>query len=82
MKRLFHFSILLLESPIFNLFLAVMFLYGGIGEAIDDYNAKKSGVSVHHGIALYGIILFVKSFVASLKVVKGFYKNKWTTSES
>ena len=74
MKRLFHLAEHILAHPLFNVLLAIMFLYGGISQAIEDYHAKETGIKVHHGIALYGGILFVKSFVALLKVMKGMKK--------
>jgi len=71
MKNIFHLAEHILAHPITNILLAIMFLYSGITEAIEDYNAKDTGIKVHHGVALYGLILFVKSFVAWLKVLKG-----------
>ncbi len=70
-KTIYHKAEHILEHPLFNIGLAFMFLYGGISEALEDFHAKKTGVSVHHGIALYGLIMFVKSFVALLKVARG-----------
>lgn len=61
----------MLAHPLLNLVLAIMFMYGGVSEALDDYHARKTGLTVHHGIALYGLIMFIKSFVAVLKVLRG-----------
>lgn len=71
MKNIFHLAEHILAHPITNILLAIMFLYSGITEAIEDYKANDTGIKVHHGVALYGLILFVKSFVAWLKVLKG-----------
>ena len=71
MKVIFHLAERILAHPITNILLAIMFLISGITDAIEDYNANVTGIKLHHGIALYGLILFVKSFVAWLKVLKG-----------
>jgi len=71
MKRVFHLAEHILAHPITNILLAIMFLYSGITEALEDYRTQQTGIKVHHGVALYGLILFVKSFVAWLKVLKG-----------
>ena len=76
MKRLYHLAERILEHPLFNILMAIMFMYGGISEALEDYHAKETGISIHHGIALYGLIMFVKSFVALLKVMKGLKKKR------
>lgn len=75
MKRLIATAEASLKNPVFNLILAIMFLYSGISEAMEDYNAKETGLKVHHGVAMYGLILFIKSFVAILKVLKGMRKH-------
>jgi len=71
MKAIFHLAERILAHPITNILLAIMFLYSGITDAIEDYKANETGIKLHHGIAFYGLILFVKSFVAWLKVLKG-----------
>jgi len=71
MKRIFHWAEVVLEHPLFNIIMAIMFLYGGISEVLEDYHANDTGIKLHHGIALYGLILFFKSFKALLKVLKG-----------
>jgi len=76
MKRLIATAEVILKSPITNLVLAIMFLYSGISEAMEDYQAKETGIRIHHGVAMYGLILFVKSFVAILKVLRGMRKHR------
>ena len=71
MKGIFHLAERILAHPLTNIVLAIMFLYSGITDIMEDYKAKETGIKIHHGIALYGLILFVKSFVAWLKVLKG-----------
>lgn len=71
MKAIFHLAERILAHPITNILLAIMFLYSGITEVLEDHRANETGVKVHHGVALYGLILFVKSFVAWLKALKG-----------
>ncbi|MEM7085782.1 MAG: hypothetical protein AAF489_06340 [Bacteroidota bacterium] len=74
MKRIFRLAEHILAHPVTNILLAIMFLYSGITEAMEDYHSKETGLKVHHGVALYGLILFVKSFVAILKSLKWFHR--------
>ena len=69
MKKLFSISESILNSPYTNMFLALVFLYTSVSSIIDDYKSDIKGIGVHHGIALYGLVMFLKSILSALQSV-------------
>ena len=71
MKKLFALADQILKSPVTQLLIAVMLIYGGTSEITEDYRKAQHAVSVHHGIALYGIIMIIRAGIALVKAISG-----------
>jgi hypothetical protein len=69
MKNLFNTTDSILNSPYTNMFLALVFLYTSVNSIIDDYQSDIKGIGIHHGIALYGLVMFFKSILSTLQSV-------------
>lgn len=69
MKKVFEITDVILNSPYTNMFLAVVFLYTSFNSIIDDYHSGIKGIHVHHGIALYALLMFLKSLIAALQAI-------------
>jgi hypothetical protein len=51
------------------MFLALVFLYTSVSSMFDDYKSDIKGIGIHHGIALYGLVMFFKSILSALQSV-------------
>ena len=51
------------------MFLAVVFLYTSISAFINDYHVDIKKIGIHHGIALYGLVMFIKATLSALQSV-------------
>ena len=71
MKKLFALADRILKNPVTNFLIAIMLIYGGSSEIFEDYNKAKNAITVHHGIALYGMIMLVKAGIAIFKAISG-----------
>ncbi len=71
MNKIYRISNTILNSPYTSMFLAIVFLYTSIDELIDNYNQNIKGLTVHHGLALYGLIMFLRAILNMLKAVSG-----------
>lgn len=76
MKRFLAVTDTIVNSPYTNMFLALLFLYSSITGIIDNYQSNIKGISIHHGIALYGLVMFIKSIITALQAVSGMEKAK------
>lgn len=76
MKKIFTTANTVLNSPYTSMFLALLFLYTSITGLIDNYNSNIKGVNIHHGIALYGLVMFLKSIITALQAISGMEKAK------
>jgi len=69
MDKIFNITDIILKSPYTNMFLALVFLYTSVNAIIDDYQSDIKGIGIHHGIALYGLVMFLKSILSALQSV-------------
>ncbi|KJS07322.1 MAG: hypothetical protein VR77_01430 [Flavobacteriales bacterium BRH_c54] len=76
MEKVLNITETILNSPYVNMFLAVLFLYTSITGLIDNYQSNIKGLSIHHGIALYGLVMFLKSIITALQAISGIKKVK------
>jgi hypothetical protein len=74
MNKLFSLADQILKSPVTQFLIAVMLIYGGTSEIREDYQKAQHAISVHHGIALYGIIMIIRAGIALVKAIAGFGK--------
>lgn len=51
------------------MFLAILFLVSSISGLIENYKLSIKGISIHHGIALYGLVMFLKSMIMALQAI-------------
>lgn len=58
------------------MFLALLSLYTSITGLIDNYQSNIKGLSIHHGIAMYGLVMFLKSITTTLQAIGGIKKVK------
>ena len=49
------------------MFLALVFLYTSVNAIVSDYKSDIKGIGIHHGIMLYGLVMFLKSIISALQ---------------
>jgi hypothetical protein len=76
MKRVFTITEAIVNSPYTKMFLGILFLYSSITALISEYSSDLKGFSIHHGIAIYGLIMFLQSLISVLQAVDGLKKVK------
>lgn len=81
MGKFFNVTNAILNSPYVNMFLALLFLYTSITGLIDNYQSNIKGLSIHHGIALYGLVMFLKSIINALQALSKIEKAKGQMSK-
>ena len=72
MKKLFTLADQILKSAVTQFLIAVMLIYAGTSEIKEDYQKAQHAITVHHGIALYGMIMILKAGIAIVKAIAGF----------
>lgn len=75
-EKILNVANVILNSPYTNMFLALLFLYTSITGLVDNYKSNVKGLTIHHGIALYGFVMFLKSIITALQALSGMEKAK------
>lgn len=79
MERVIGYIQAILDSPYTNMFLALVFMFTSVDAIITNYKSDITDISIHHGIALYGLVMFLKSVISALQAIVGIDKarGKW-----
>ncbi len=49
------------ESPYVNLVVGLILIYTSVSEMIAEFDKVDHGISMHHGVALYGLLMVFRS---------------------
>ena len=69
MKKVFNVMETVINTPYTKMFLGILLLYSSINTMINDYSSSVKGISIHHSIALYGLVMFLQSLISVLQAL-------------